>query len=487
MSYTRAVAYNTLVQIIGKVITTIISLFLVAALTRYLGVSGYGQYTTIFAFVQFFAVMADFGFFWILVREIAKPGTDVDTTASNILTLRTIIGILVFTLSFLIGIFIPQYAAFKWGIGVVALASLFLSLNSTYVGIFQNRLRMDKAAITDASSRAIILIITLYLIKLHLGLSSILWAYTVGNFINFAMSAYLGRVFIRFRLRFDFDYWRKLFAEAVPMGIVLVLGLIYFKIDTFMLSLMRTSRDVGIYGPPYKVLEILLLLPAMFMGNVFPIVTKYIYQNDERLAGAIQKSFNFLVILGLPIILGVIFTATRIIRIVAGENFVKAHTIPPVFGLAATSPTALQILVIAICLSFISSMFGYLIIAVGKQAKLIAPYLFLVVFNVGMNLILIPRISYIGAAIDTVLTEVLVLFFSWYIAHQYLAIKLNLKIIWQVLFGGLIMGTFLYFFANNFNLIVLIPLAAIIYALSLWVVGALKKQELLILFERENR
>jgi O-antigen/teichoic acid export membrane protein len=132
-------------------------------------------------------------------------------------------------------------------------------------------------------------------------------------------------------------------------------------------------------------------------------------------------------------------------------------------------------------------MFGYLIIAVGKQAKLIAPYLFLVVFNVGMNLILIPRISYIGAAIDTVLTEVLVLFFSWYIAHQYLAIKLNLKIIWQVLFGGLIMGTFLYFFANNFNLIVLIPLAAIIYALSLWVVGALKKQELLILFERENR
>ena len=67
MSFTRKIALNTIVQIIGKVLTTLISLVLIAALTRYLGVSGYGQYTTIFAFTQFFAVLADFGFFLFLV------------------------------------------------------------------------------------------------------------------------------------------------------------------------------------------------------------------------------------------------------------------------------------------------------------------------------------------------------------------------------------------------------------------------------------
>ena len=72
MSLTRRVAYNTVVQVVGKVLTTLISLVLIAALTRYLGVSGYGSYTTIFAYIQFFAVLADFGFFWFFLREISK-------------------------------------------------------------------------------------------------------------------------------------------------------------------------------------------------------------------------------------------------------------------------------------------------------------------------------------------------------------------------------------------------------------------------------
>ena len=61
MSLTRGVAYNTTIQIVGKVITTIISLFIVAALTRYLGVAGFGQYTTIFAYTGFFGVLAVLG------------------------------------------------------------------------------------------------------------------------------------------------------------------------------------------------------------------------------------------------------------------------------------------------------------------------------------------------------------------------------------------------------------------------------------------
>ena len=50
MSLTSRVAYNTIIQIIGKVLTTLISLVLIVALARYLGVWGFGQYTIIFAF-----------------------------------------------------------------------------------------------------------------------------------------------------------------------------------------------------------------------------------------------------------------------------------------------------------------------------------------------------------------------------------------------------------------------------------------------------
>lgn len=475
MSLTRKIAFNTIIQIIGKVATTAISLVLVATLTRYLGVAGYGQYTTIFAYIAFFGVIADFGFFWILVREIAHPQADVHKITSNILTLRTIFGTAVYLAAFLIGFLVPQYHDFRFGIGIIALASLFLTLNQTYVGVFQNKLRMDLAALTDAVSRAIILAVTLYLVKLQTGLNAILWAYAIGNIINFFLSAYLGRTFVNFKIACDWDYWKKIFIQTIPMGVVLILNLIYFKVDTLMLSLLKSSTDVGIYGPPYKVLEILLFFPAIFMGNVFPIITRYIYENDKRVESAIQKSFDFLFMLAVPVILGVIFTAYRVINIVAGPEFLTASTISPVFGLPATSVTALQILILAVGVSFLSHLFGYVVVALGKQKNLIVPNIILVIFNIGLNLILIPKISYIGAAIVTVLTEILVLAFSWYVAKKNLDFHLNLNIIWKSLLSGAVLAIFLYL-AASWNLMLLLAGAILIYGASIWLFGGINKK-----------
>lgn len=486
MSLTRKVAYNTFIQIMGKAVTTAISLVLIAALTRYLGVAGFGQYTTIFAFVTFVSVVADFGFFWILVREIAHPDADINKTTSNILTFRTIVGIVIFAACFGAGFFIPQYADFHPGIGIVALATLFLTLNSTYIGIFQNKLRMDKAALTDVLGRAIILGVTLYLINKNLGLNSILWAYALGNVINLGASAWLGRVYVKVRPAFDFTYWKQVFWQTLPMAIVLILNLLYFRTGTLMLSLMKGSVDVGIFGAPYKILEILLLFPAMFMGNVFPILTRYIHTQNERLQTALQKSFDFLVLLSVPIVLGVVFTSDRIIRIVGGQEFVTAQTISPVWGLSATAPLVLQILMVAVGVSFISHLFNFLVIALGKQSKMIWPNLVCVVVNITLNFILIPRISYIGAAISAVVTEILVLILSWWVAHKYVEIRLELKMVWKVLVAGAVLGLFLYFWAAPINLIILAILSLVIYLGVLWITKGINKEMIGSLIKKEE-
>lgn len=485
MSLTKKVAFNTTVQIIGKVITTLISLILIAALTRYLGVSGFGQYTTIFAYISFFGVLADFGFFWILVREISQPDSDINRATSNILTLRTIVGFVVFALGALIALFIPQYHDFRYGIAIIALASLFLTLNSTYIGIFQNKHRMDKAVITDIIGRALILGLTLILIKQNYNLNMILWAYAFGNMINFFASSYLGRIYVQFRPTIDIVYWRKLFVQAVPMATVLILGLLYFKIDSVMLSLMKTSEDVGIYGPSYKVLEILLTFPSLFMGNVFPVMTRYIYKKDERLPGVIQKSFDFIFMLSIPVIIGVILTAPKIISLIAGDQFLSASTIPPIWGIPATATLVLQILIFAVGFSFISSIFGFLIIAAGKQSKMIKPYLLFVVVNVGLNLILIPKISYIGAALVTVITEILALIFTWYIAHHYVNMRLRLSIIWKSILAGLVMAMAILSLGTNINIFIVVIIAAIIYGTVLYLLGGYSKDTIMSVFKKD--
>jgi O-antigen/teichoic acid export membrane protein len=486
MSLTRKVAFNTIVQIVGKGATTIISLFLVAALTRYLGVAGYGEYTTIFAYLSFFAVLADFGFFWILVREIANPATDINKATSNVLTIRTLVGLLVFGVAYIVSFFIPQYAMLRTGVGIAAFSLLFLALNSTYVGVFQNKLRMDKATISDVVGRIIILFSTLYFIKMGYGLNFILWAYALGNIVNLLLSAWLGKIYVNIRPAFDLVYWKQIFVQTWPMAVVLILGLIYFRIDTLMLSLMKSTTDVGIYGPPYKVLEMLMLLPSMFMGNVFPIISLYIHTKDDRLSGAIQKSFDFLLIMAVPVTLIIIFAAEPIIRIVAGSEFVTAQTINPIFGLPATSVLALQILIVAVGFSFISHIFNYLVIALGKQSKLIWPNVLLVIFNIGLNFYLIPHYSYIGAAIATVLTEILVLTFTWFIIKKNVELKLNTGIIWKVGLGGLGMLITLLFLAPYINWIVFSIIASAVYVVILSLTGAINKDMFLSIINRSK-
>jgi len=486
MSLTRKVAYNTIIQIVGKVITTVISLFLVAALTRYLGVAGYGEYTTIFAYLAFFGVLADFGFFWILVREIANPKADINYVASNILTLRTVLGLAVYVVAYFVSFLIPQYAAIRVGIGIAAFSTLFLALNSTYVGIFQNKLRMDKAAITDVLGRIVILSLTLYLINIGSGLNLILWAFAVGNIVNLTASAWLARSYVKIRPAFDLTYWKAVFLQTLPMAVVLVLGLIYFRIDTFMLSLMKSSVDVGIYGPPYKVLEMILLLPTMFMGNIFPIITRYIHTNDEKIHVVLQKSFDFLLILAVPVTIITIYIANPIIRIVAGGDFVVASTITPIFGVAATSVLALQILIVAAAFSYISIIFNYLVISLGKQSKLIWPNVIFVLFNVLANFLIIPHYSYIGAALTTVLTEFLVLFFTWLIAKQNFDLRLKFNSIWKVALAGLGMVLVFNFGYNYINWIILTVISSIVYIVILWLSKAINKDMFLSVIKRSE-
>lgn len=483
MSYTRKIAYNTIVQYIGKAITTAISLVLIAALTRYLGVAGYGQYTTVFAYVAFWAVLADFGFFWVLVREISKPEADVGKIANNILTLRTVLGIIVFLVGFLIALFLKYDLTIKLGIGVIGIAWLWTTLNSTLVGVFQSKLRMDKAVITEVVGRAIILGMVLLMIKYQMGLIGIFWAYVIGNLVNFLFSLLLASRYFKIKPQIDWDLWKKIAIMAYPIGITLILHLIYFRIDTVILSLMKGNIDVGIYGAPYKILEILLLLPALFMGAAFPVLTKYYVSKDKRLIPAFQKAFDFLIILAVPVVIGVSTLAKPIINFIAGEEFVNTSTIS-LGNYQATAVTALQILIFSVGIYFIFNLFYYLVLVMNRQKELIRPYFIVVIVNIILNLIFIPFYSYIAAAVVTIISSTLVLILTYLIVRRLLHTTPILGIIPKALFGALIMFLALYFLPQ-YNLFVLIAIGTAVYFITMYLIGAINKEMILAVIRKE--
>ncbi|NIP32468.1 oligosaccharide flippase family protein, partial [Candidatus Saccharibacteria bacterium] len=295
MSLSKKIAWNTFVQVAGKAVSTLIGIIVVAAMARYLGKEGFGGYTTIIAFLQIFGILVDFGLTLMTVQMISERPDDKeynDKLLSNIFTLRLVSAILFLGLAPIIAIVFPYPLIVKYGIALTSLSFLFISLNQLLVGVFQKNLRMDRTAISEVVGRLALLAGVFLFIYLDRGLLAIMLAVVVGSFVNFLVSLIFVRRYARVDLAFNWPIWAKAISRAWPIGISIAFNLIYFKADAVILSVYRSQAEVGLYGAPYRVLEILISFPFMFIGVLMPFFVRYwTEKNPEEFKKLMQTSF----------------------------------------------------------------------------------------------------------------------------------------------------------------------------------------------------
>ncbi|MFH0912385.1 MAG: flippase [Patescibacteria group bacterium] len=432
MNNTQKIALNTGVQLVGKGVTVATSVLIIAYLTRYLGVAGYGDYATIFAYLGVFGVMVDLGLFVIAVREIAKTPQQERSILGNILGLKIALSVAVLGGAYLLTWALPYTAVVRQGILIGAISQLFISLNQVPLGSFQANLTMYKAALSDVVGRLAMLGLVWWLIYTQSGLLGMIWAVAAANAVVLLLNIIMVGAKYWLLPLFEWPRWKKLFVAALPMGVVMALGVIYFRIDILLLAAIKGSFAVGIYSAPYKALEVLLAVPSIFMSSVLPVMTIALAKSTMEAARIFQKAFNFLSLAALPLIAGTLVAATPVMLLIAGQDFILSGPI-------------LRVLILAIGGSFLNSVMIYTIMAANQQSRLITPYVLAVVFNVAANLLLIPRFSYWGAAVVTVATEFWVLVASMYIVWKYLHFSVDWRVFSKTLFCSAVMGGLLYY------------------------------------------
>lgn len=478
MSTSKLVFNNTIVQVAGRAFSMFVGLVVVTALTRHLGVAGYGQYTTIFAYVGLAALLTDSGLFYVLLRRISTSDTDQIKIASDIFTLRLALGIILYVTAFLLAFLIPAYSrVIVLGIGILSIAYFAQTLNATLVAILQAKMKMSLAVAGDIIGRILLLAFILWVTRSGGSLLVILVGYVLAHVATLLFVIFQARRFIPFRLRFNPGEWRAIFIEAIPIGIVSVLGYLYFRIDTLILSLLKGSYDVGIYGAPYKIIDLALILPGFFIAASFPVLARYLHKESERIHIVLQKMFDGLVVLSAPIFVGALVAAPAIIRVLSSgnvdANFTTAATVT-LFGHPVTAIVTLQILAFLLPLSYVSVLFGALITAQGRQRELIMPNLILVVGNALLNILLVPLFSYAASAIITVVTEIVVLWIGFVVTRRHFALRLGTGVLWRSYAAAAVMGLALWPL-REYSAVLLIPLGAAIYAAAGYLFGALKK------------
>ena len=471
MIIARKIAYNVIVSSISKVLSTLLALVALGLITRYLGQGGFGDYATALAFLAFFSALSDLGLNSTATREISRPQADEAFIMGNIFSLRLILSLSVLLLSPFIVFFFPYTLQVKEAIIIIAFSFLFSSSYQVLNGVFQKKLAMDKVVISELLGKSLQVAIIFLVVKMDLGFLWIVSALFFSMVLDFILIYLWSKKYILLKLRFDFAYWKKFLQESYPIGIAAITTFIYFKLDTILLSVMKSSAEVGIYNVAYKIIESITFFPSMIIGLIFPLMARYIFTNPKKFHFIANKTYKLFWIMIVPLIIGTLFLAPGIIHLISGNTF------------KASAPV-LKILIFALVFIFFSSFSNAILIAGNKQKKMMTILFLAALFNLITNLIFIPHYSYLAAAIISVLTEFLVAIGTFIIIKREFHYFPQTKSLSRILGAGIIMALVLVLIKNtNFLLAGTISLS--VYVLVLWLFKAIETEELTSLLAKK--
>ena len=406
MNLAARIAHNSIISAITRVISLALALVTIGLITRYLGTSGFGNYTTIVAFYFLITAVSDFGVNQILTREISRPNAKEKDILANVLGLRLISLFLVSSVGILGTFFLPYGGEIKKGIWLMFIALVLSSLSQALNGIFQKRLVMNRIAWRELIGRFIQLGVTFLAVKYNFGIFGIIIAMIASYAFVLAASWNLASQYLTLSFSFDTKYWKYFLKESAPLGIAAFVNFLYFKADAILLSLLQTSHDVGIYGAAYKVLESLIYFPTMFMGLIMPVFSYNIFHRPAHFLRIASRTLKAIWLVTIPLVISLFFLAEETIKIIAGAEFTD-------------SVIVLQILAFALGAIFLANFFNSVLIVVNRQKLLLLILAGTAGLSLILNIIFIPYYSFMAAAVISTLCEIMVTIIAYILSKKW--------------------------------------------------------------------
>jgi len=472
MNTIQRIIKNTGVLFVAQILSHILSFFYMMYTARYLGATGFGILAFALAFTGIFGILTDFGLQQLTVREVARDKSLASKYLSNISVMKIILVTLTFGLIALTVNLLGYPEQTIRVVYLVGLSVVFSAFTTMFYSIFQAYEKMEYQSLGQILNNTLMLGGIIFAIKYRfsvVGFAS-LYLLTSTCVLGYSFVIQRWKLFPRLSLRMievDWSFWKSTIKEALPFGLAMTFVMIFYWIDSVMLSLMKGDIVVGWYNAAYRMMLVLLYIPQSFIAAIYPVMSKFYVTSQDSLRLPFEKSFKYLTIIGIPIGIGTTFLAKKLILGIFGIEYMN-------------SILPLQILVWSSVLIFMSMPFGNLLNSINKQSIVTKVTGICAVVNIVLNLMLIPKYSLIGASIATVLTEFtsLTLCFIWGFKIGYTILNRKVAIIiGKVLIASIVLGLFVIYF-THLSLFVLLPLAGLLYFIGLCIIRGIDKEDL---------
>jgi O-antigen/teichoic acid export membrane protein len=413
----RLVVGQTIVQVLGKAITVLGSFLVVRMISsrQGLGVSGFGNFSLVTVYVAYFYLLLDFGFNTVFVQWATREPDKRLEYFSQLLSLRVCLSVAMIVAGLVILPFLPSDTytpLIKLGViaclSTIALQGLFMTGNA----FFQLHVKYQLSVVVAVLAALVNLSATYIALRLGFGLTGILLAFIAEYIVLGVGSLILVRRYLPWYWVINWQKWRQLILESLPLGLSILLTIVYFRSDMFMLGVLPLNpalglvnkQAIGLYNLPYSIFEVFLTLPAFIMNATYPLMLQAYAQSAASLRGLMTKTLLASVAISVVIVLGTWLFAPLVINLQTHNN--------PDFH---PSVLLLRILSLGLPAFFMTNVLVFTLICLGRKKWLPMVYVVAGIVNIAANLWLIPQFGPVAAAATTIGTELLILIILAYL------------------------------------------------------------------------
>ncbi|MCU0452751.1 MAG: flippase [Bacteroidetes bacterium] len=389
------VARNTAFLLAAQILVKVFAFAALVVLANRLDVATFGLFNFVLAFASLFIPLADLGIDTVLVREMAADQQRRSAQAGTAIRLKLGTAALTFVVILAAYAVAPKAEAPAGLMVLAAILVVLRSLPATISALFRARQLMAEDSLIQVSAK----VVEFVAIGAALLLSASLWGLYVcliaGSLVQLAATFYMARRrgFLS-DLRYDRDMALRLVRGGLPFAATGVSVMIYFHIDAVLLAYLVGEAETGLYRAATNVMFAASGFSAAVVLALFPMVAEYHERNRTETVRVAANAVTYSMALAFPIAFG----GTALASLLMGALYRSSY---------AGAENVLLVLLWWLPISFVTNVFGYVLGAIGRQSTVLRVTIINAIFNVLLNLLLIPQLGAVGAAIATVATEVL--------------------------------------------------------------------------------
>jgi O-antigen/teichoic acid export membrane protein len=363
-------------------------------LIRHLGDADFGRYATVLAVVTIVSGLVDGGITTIALRELS---TTMDATArdrlmSDLLGLRLVLGFAGIVGAVAFSALAGYGSTLVLGTLLAGVGFVITSTQTLVAAVLQSRLRFGWAALIELSRQFVNAALIIALVLAGAGVLSFLAVAIPAGLTGLVLTVVLVRGIVVLRPAFHPRHWYPLLRETIVFAIAIAVNAVYFRVTLVIMSIVSTATQTGYFAVSYRIIEVLIAVPALLIGAAFPIISRAAHADRERFSYAAGRMFELALFFGGLMTICVMLAAPFAIEILAGSS---EH---PSVGV-------LQIQSVAMLASFVAAGTGYPLLSMHRNRETLLANCVSLAVAVALAFALVPAHGAHGAAVAAIVAD----------------------------------------------------------------------------------